>query len=129
MKLTERQIDLLWSGGGGPYSQVNLIKQVRILDDAVSRTFLEVEVEINPTTFRLIKKHRNNNEFKNDVIVQQLLDSSEYRGPEFGYVSLAFSAEYTRTNALKEAEKALKYSQETIIKMHKFIIDMCKTKY
>jgi len=123
-KLTKKQIEMLWSGGGkGPYSQAKLIKEVRILDDRVSRIFLVVEVEINPTTFELVEKHRNDKEFKNDIVVQQLLDYSEYRGPEFGYISMAFQREDTDERMVIEAELALQRSQDTIIKMHQFIIN------
>lgn len=122
-KLTQKQIDMLWSGGGdSPYSQARLVKEVRVLDDEVSRTFIIVEVDINPTTFELVKKYRDNSEFKNDIVVQQLLDHVEYRGPEFGYVSMGFSDEFTDSVVLAEAELALDRCQKTIIKMHKFII-------
>ncbi len=122
-KLTKKQIEMLWSGDGkGPYSQANLIKQTRILDDKVSRIFLIVEVEINPTTFELVEKHRNDNDFKNDPVIQQLLDCSEYRGPKFGYVSMAFEKEYNNETAIIEAELALQRSRDTIIKMHQFIM-------
>ena len=42
MKLTSGQIDMLW-GETGPYSEASLKKQVRVLDDSVSRIFLEVQ--------------------------------------------------------------------------------------
>jgi len=123
-KLNKKQIDMLWSGGGkGPYSQAKLIKEVRILDDKVSRVFLVVEVEINPTTFKSVEKYRNNEEFKNNIAIQQLLDHSDYRGPKFGYVSMAFKEEYTDEKILIEAELALQRSQSTIIKMHQFIMN------
>ena len=123
MKLTKKQQIMLWSGGEGPYSQANLIKQVRILDDSVSRIFLVVEVSINPTTFEIVKKYRNSTEFKDDIMIQQLLDGAEYRGPDFGYVAMAFEREYEDDNVLLSADIALEYSQKSIIKMHKFIMD------
>ena len=123
-KLTKKQIDLLWSsGGGGPYSQANLIKQVRILDDSVSRVFLVVETEINPTTFEIINENRNSSEFKNDIMIQQLLDKAEYRGPQFGYVVAAFEEKYASDEVMVRAEYTLKYVQECIIKMHKYVMD------
>ena len=112
---------MLW-GKSGPYSQANLIRQVRILDDRVSRIFLVVEVDINPTTFEMVEKYRDSEEFKNNIIIQQLLDGADYRGPHFGYVSMAFEGEYTDEMVMWSAEAALKYSQENIIKMHKFVI-------
>ena len=120
MKITERQKDELW-GEDGPYSQANLIIQARILDDRVSRVFLVVEVDINPLTYRVVKKHRD--EFNDDLMIQQLLDHSKYRGQEFGYVSCSFEAEYTDNEVMEEAKKHLEHSKNTIIKMHKFIID------
>jgi len=123
-KLTQKQIDLLWSGGEkGIYSQAKLIREIRILDKKVSREFLVVEVEINPTTFELVRKHRNDIEFKNDVAIQQLLDHADYRGPEFGYVSLAFQNEYRDEKVFKDADFVLRKVQDTIIKMHKFIME------
>lgn len=123
-KLTKKQKDLLWSSGGeGPYSQANLIKQVRILEGSVSRVFLVVEAEINPTTFEIVNKNRHSDEFKNDIMIQQLLDKAEYRGPQFGYVVATFEEEYARNEVMIRAEHALKYVQETIIKMHKYVMD------
>lgn len=122
MKLNKKQRGMLW-GESGPYSQANLIRQVRILDDRVSRVFLVVEVDINPTTFEMVKKYRDSKEFKNNIIIQQLLNSAEYRGPHFGYVSMAFEAEYRDEMVMWSAEAALKYSQKNIIKMHKFVMD------
>lgn len=127
MRLTKKQIDMLW-GETGPYSQVNLKKQVRILDDKISRVFLVVEVEINPTTFEIVEKCRNNNEFKNDIIIQQLLDHAEFQGHHFGYVSMAFEGEYINQSVAFNAEAALKYSQDSIIKMHKFVMNKINLK-
>lgn len=39
MKLTEKQREKLW-GESGPYSQVNLKIENRILDDSLSRVFV-----------------------------------------------------------------------------------------
>ena len=122
MKLNKKQRDMLW-GDRGPYSQANLIRQVRILDDRISRIFLVVEVDINPTTFEMVQKFRDNDKFKNNIIIQQLLETAEYRGPSFGYVSVAFEREYTDEMVMWSAEDALKYSQENIIKMHKFVMN------
>jgi len=121
MKLSQRQLDKLW-GEDGPYSQANLIVQTRILDDKVSRVFVEVEVEINPLTYEIIKQ--NIKQFENDPMISQLIDHAENRGQEFGYVSCAFSRQYYDESVMKEAKKALEYSKKTIIKMHKFVMDL-----
>lgn len=49
-KLTKTDYKKMW-GDDGPYSQVRLCEETRILDDSVSRVFLVVEAEINPFTF------------------------------------------------------------------------------
>lgn len=119
-KLTHRQRDQLW-GETGPYSQAQLIFETRILDDHVTRTFLIVEVDINPFTFALVKKHRK--QFKNDEPVLQLIDHADYRGQSFGYVSSSFHEEYKDESVLLDAQRHLDYSRETIIRMHRFVMD------
>ena len=76
-KLTPKDYERMW-GKNGPYSQVRLCEETRILDDSVSRVFLVVEAEINPFTFEYVQKHRQR--FANDESVLQLLDHAEYRG-------------------------------------------------
>ena len=121
MKITQKQREELW-GEGGPYSQVKLVTEARILDDRVSRTFLIVEADINPFTYRLIKKHHAR--FKDDPMVGELLDRAEYRGSQFGYVACTFSDEYHNESVMKEAQCVLECTQEAIIKMHRFVIDL-----
>ncbi len=111
--------DRLW-GGDGPYSQVHLIVETRILDDKVSRTFVIVEVSINPYTYEYIRTHRVL--FQSDELIQQLLDHSEYRGQSFGYVSMVFSCEYTDAQIMEDAKSAVDRCQKTIIKMHTFVM-------
>lgn len=119
-KLTKRQCDQLW-GETGPYSQAQLIFETRILDDKVTRTFLIVEVNINPFTFELIQKHRT--AFKDDEQVLQLLDHADYQGQAYGYVSSVFQEEYNDESVLLDAQRHLDYSRETIIRMHRFVLD------
>lgn len=111
--------DRLW-GGDGPYSEVHLTIETRILDKKVSRVFLVVEVNINPYTYECIRTHRVL--FQNDELIQQLLDHSEYRGQEDGYVSLAFSDEYSNAQVMENAQDAVDRCQSTIIKMHTFVM-------
>jgi len=124
MKLSKNQIDKLW-GETGPYSQVNLVIQTRILDDKVSHIFLVVEAEINPLTFELVKKHREH--FRNDIKIMQLLDNAKYRGLPFGYVACAFEVQYIDESVMEEAQRGLAYTKETIIKMHKFVMNLLDT--
>jgi hypothetical protein len=79
-----------------------------------------VEVAINPFTYKFCQK--NKKEFKDDEIVLQLLESSENRGLEFGFVSMVFREEYRNKEVLKRAEKHKEYAQEAIIRMHKLVM-------
>lgn len=119
-KLTQKQRDELW-GEVGPYSEACLIIETRILDSSVSRVFLNVEVHINPFTYTFIKQHRE--EFADDLMIQQLLDHSEFRGQSHGYITSAFQDEYTDDDIMKEAKLHLEYAKSTIIKMHTFVMD------
>lgn len=122
MNLTEKQRDQLW-GESGPYSEARLLIEHRLLDDAVTRVFLRVEVSINPFTFQMIAKHRD--EFKDDKMIQQLLDNSEYFGQANGYVSVSFQKKLVFSNEkaiMAEAQKNLEQTKRVIIKMHKYIM-------
>lgn len=116
--LTKKEKSALW-GETGPYSQASMVIQTRILDDRMSRVFLEVKLEINPYAFELIKEHRN--EFADDETVQQILDGSEFRGQRDGYISCPYSHEY-KSKLLEEANKYLNRAEKAIIRMHKFVL-------
>lgn len=118
MDLSDEQREKLW-GEDGPYSQVNLIVQDRILDDSISRTFLVVEAEINPLTFEMINNNRE--EFKDSKIIQQLLDKADYRG-KFGYVICSYEKEFRNKKDMEKAQQAIEYTREAIILMHRFVM-------
>ena len=82
-KLSKQDRANLW-GESGPYSEVCLTEETRILDDVVSRVFLTVEVKMNPFTFEYVLKNRE--KFDDNKMIQQLLDCAEYRGSDFGYI-------------------------------------------
>lgn len=121
-KLTKNQIEMLW-GDDKPYSEVGLIKQNRILGGSVSRVFLIVKVNINPTTFEIALNNRDNKEFKDEKFIQDLLDHSVFEDPGLGYVIHAFEHEYIDENTMMTAEFVLENAQESLIKMHNFIIN------
>src|SRR3989338_9611688 len=100
-KLTPKNYEQMW-GEDGPYSQVRLCEETRILDDSVSRVFLVVEAEINPFTFKYVQKHRQ--QFVGDESVLQLLDHAEDRG-KFGYVVSAGEVEFQDEEAVLFARK------------------------
>lgn len=119
LKLTQKQQDQIW-GVDCPYSEARLIIETRILDDSVSRIFINVEVAINPLTYRLIKKHRR--EFRDDIMIQRFLDDADYRGQAHGYVSCSFRQQHTDDSVLSAAQENLNYAKKAVIKMHKFVM-------
>lgn len=118
-KITEQQSDELW-GETGPYSQAQLIIEERILDDSVSRVFVIVSFNINPFTFKYIKKHRK--QFSNHDFIQALLNGADYQGEKHGYCCYCFQSEYVDEEVVKKAKKVLKMTREAIILMHKFVM-------
>ena len=117
--LTKKDFERMW-GGDGPYSQVRLCEETRILDDSVSRVFLVVEAEINPFTFEYARNCREH--FADDEPVLQLLDHAEYRG-KFGYVVSAGEVELRDEESTVFARKQAEVTIETLIRMHAFVMD------
>lgn len=116
--LTPKDRDLMW-GEDGPYSQVRLCEETRILDDSVSRVFLVVEAEINPFTFEYVQKCRK--QFAGDEPVLQLLDHAEYRG-KFGYVVAAGEVKLEDKGSIEFARKQADMTTQTLIRMHAFVM-------
>lgn len=125
LKLTKKQKDMLW-GWDWPYSQIDLKFQTRILDDKISRKFIEVEVNINPTTFDICKQ--NIDDFIGDKVLMQLLMSASYISPEYWYKSCAFIAEDEGNKTLLKAQKAMEHTEKSIIKMHKYVMKFLEIK-
>jgi hypothetical protein len=122
MNLTEKQIAELW-GEEGPYSEARYIIEHRILDDSVTRIVLRVEVNINPFTFKIIKKNRK--EFINDNTVQELLNNAEYLGFKDGYLSTVFQGKFLvddDSEVIGEAKKIIEEVKQAVIRMHKYVI-------
>lgn len=120
IKVTKDQLDRLW-GDGGPYSEVHIDKDIRILDDKITRTFYYVYAYVNPTTFKLLKKNKNKIKDKTILVI---LETAEYRGPHFGY-QCYFNGRIPegREELLPEIEKQ---AVRTIIKMHKIVMELIK---
>jgi hypothetical protein len=119
LMLTNKQKEEIW-GESGPYSEAYLIFETRILDDEISRIFIEVEASINPLTYKLIKKHID--QFDNDLRVKNIIEYAEYRDRDHGYISYLFSAPY-ESSLLETANKILRETEEAIIRMHKFVLN------
>lgn len=119
-KLTQKQMEEMW-GAGGPYSQVQLTTEERLLDDSVSRVFLLVSVNINPFTFKFVKKHRK--KFARNKTIQWILQYCEYLSFDEGYSCYTFSSEYSGKNVMKVAKDALKQTRQAVLLMHAFVIN------
>ena len=119
MELNQKQKEKLW-GETGPYSEIRLSIETRILDDNVSRIFAVVEASINPTTYKIIKK--NWDEFKDGEMIQQLLDHTDYRGRKHGYVTCAFRHQLINDDVMGQAQIHAEYTKKTLIKMHKYVM-------
>ncbi len=119
-KLTRRDYDRMW-GEGGPYSQVRLSHEIRVLNDSISRIFLVVEAEINPFTFEYVEKHRSH--FSPDDPIQGLLDHADDRGSKFGYVVCFGTVESKEEGASDFAEARAKEAVTELVRMHKFVMD------
>lgn len=122
MNLSEKQIAELW-GEEGPYSEARFIIEHRILDDSVSRIFLRVEVNINPFTYKIIKKNRK--QFINDEMVHKLLDNSTYLGFKDGYIAVPFEGKFMVDDdgdVIKKAREILEETKQAVIRMHKYVI-------
>ncbi|MBU4484551.1 hypothetical protein KKA47_03930 [bacterium] len=117
--LTQKQIDELW-GDRGPYSQAQLIVEERILDDAISRIFLIVSVNVNPFTFKYVRKHKN--EFKGNMFVQELLRNSTYQNQKDGFSCYAFQCEFYDDSVMQEAQMMLEGTRNAVLEMHRFVM-------
>lgn len=115
-KLTPQDFADMW-GEDGPYSQVRLSVETRILDDSVSRVFLVVEAEINPFTYRIIKA--NLKEF--DKNIASLIEHCEDRG-RYGFIVGGGTVEFNQEGAWDFALKQSDILTEEIILMHSFVI-------
>lgn len=123
-KLTQNEIDMLW-GVNEPYSEAKLVLNTRILGGGISRVMVEVQGHINPTTFRMVKKHRYGKVFAQNFYIQNLLNSAEYWGKKDGYVvAMGGEEEYSEDLlVMKRAEAKLQVLKEAILRMHEFVTE------
>jgi hypothetical protein len=123
IKLTKKEEDLLW-GDGGPYSEVQIVINMEILDDSVSRLMVEVEGYINPTTFRFVEA--NKEYFKNDPVILDMLEKAHFDDDESGYhLAIGEPEELTVPNSevFFRAVKKQQYLKNSILKMHSFVME------
>jgi hypothetical protein len=85
--------------------------------------FLRVEVNINPFTFKVIKK--NKKEFIDDKMVQELLNNAKYLDFKNGYLFTVFQGKFLvddDSEVIKEAKKIIEEVKQAVIRMHKYVI-------
>ncbi len=125
MNLSQKQYDELW-GDGGPYSEARMVIENRILDDSISRICISVEANINPFTYKIVKK--NIEEFDDDELISELINNAIYQGKANGYLTTSFSMKFferdKNNDIIKEAEKTLKETKEAIIRIHRYVLDL-----
>ena len=126
MKITQDQTDKLW-WGVWPYSEAKLVFETRIIDNRVSRTFIDVIVAINPTTFEICQQ--NMIKFKWIPIIEELFWKAKDRWYKHWYISKIFSKQYDRNNldetskVFKESQVALEYAEKAVILLHEYVIE------
>jgi len=123
MPLSRQQRNELW-GEDGPYSQVGLTTETRILNDSVSRIFLVAEVNINPLTYKLIKQHRQL--FADDLEIQGIIDHAEFQGQADGFVTCIFHEQYIDLRSYTRAQERVEICKTAVIKMHSFVMQNLK---
>ncbi len=122
MNLTKQEMDQLW-GGEGPYSEARLIMEHRILDDSVTRVSILVEVNINPYSFKLIKKDRD--KFADDELIQALINNARYISQGNGYLSGSFAGKFNFTTdeeIMKKGKEILAETKKALIKIHQYVM-------
>lgn len=115
-----KNMDKLW-GDGGPYSQVQIDREIRILDDSVSREKYYIYANINPATIEVLKKSKD--AIRNERILK-VLDEAEYANKKEGYIWHVSGGE---VEDLKELDYLAKMATDTIIEMHKLVMQFCKS--
>jgi len=106
----------LW-GEGGPYSQVKVEREIRIMDRSISREMFYVYANINPGTISILQKFRAK---ITDPRILKVVDEVKYRGPHDGYV---FWPTDRLENNLEEANKLGSETANLIAQMHSLIME------
>lgn len=117
--LSKEEKRKIW-GKDGPYSEAYFIIETRIQNDDASKIFLEVAATINPLTFELVKKHKE--QFADNKRICDILKYAEYTDEAHGYKVSLFSIPYDHT-LLEVANQVLEETEDAIKRMHTFTIN------
>jgi len=114
--VTPAQMEGLW-GDGGPYSHVHVIREVRILDDRVSRTFFYVKASVNPTSYATLKAMEARID---DPEILDFLRQATFVSEEEGYEWAVYGKEAaTAAGANRVAGRV----RDAIIRMHHLVME------
>ncbi len=116
MAITREQMGGLW-GDGGPYSQVHVIREIRLLDDGVCRTFYYVKANVNPTTYAVLKGIEAQIE---DEDIQAFLNEATFVSDEEGYEWHVYGQPAFTSRGANRASKKV---TDAIIRMHRLVMD------
>lgn len=118
-KSNDADTDRLW-GNGGPYSQIQVNREIRILDDNLSREKYFIYANINPATIEILQKSKAM--IRNDSILK-VLEESEYSDEKNGYIwEISEGDAYD----LEKVNYLAKTATDTITEMHKLVMYFSK---
>ena len=129
-KLSKQQQDKL-RGETGPYSEVSIKIEDRLLDNYSSRQFVSVYTNINPLTYEIAKQ--NIKSF--DDRIQELLMTAQYEWQKDWYVVYGFKEQVNYEDIkdilpiLKRAQIAKQIMTIDVINLHYFTMDLLGIKY
>jgi hypothetical protein len=115
-QLTRQEVESLW-GDEGPYSQVQVIREIRILDERVSRVFHYVTASINPTTFRILQKRKAR---IRDQAILVCLAEAEFVSDEDGYEWTAYGES---SESPRAANRIAQRVTDVIARMHRLVME------
>ena len=126
---TQQQAKLWWDEG--PYSEVKIIIEDRLLDNYSSRQFVMVNANINPLTWEIA----NQNIGSFDDEIQGMLLAAKYQDKKYWYMVSNFMEQVDYENiesilpVLKRAQIAKQRMTQNIIQLHYFVMDLLDIKY
>lgn len=130
IKLSKQQKDKL-RNETGPYSEVHIRIEDRLLDNYSSRQFVTVYCNINPLTYEIAQQNIGSFESR----LQWLLMAAQFEWQADGYVVFNFSAQvnYNDINeiipVLRQAQQAKEQLMHDVIQLHYFAMDLLGITY
>ena len=130
IKLSKQQKDKL-RAETGPYSEVNIKIEDRLLDNFSSRQFVTVYANINPLTYEIAQQ--NIGSFGDRL--QWLLMTAQFQWQADGYVVCNFNTQVNYQDiteispVLMQAQQAKEQLTHDVIQLHYFTMDLLGIEY